>query len=67
MNIDKHIFLQGFNEMVNSGKTKIIFILLPGVKEFLNQHSKENDTYAAVQRALKVKYYSKFLCRMFVC
>ena len=46
-------FLQGFNETVNSG-TKIIFVLLPGVKEFLKQHSKTDITHAAIRRALKV-------------
>ena len=40
--------------MVNSG-TKLIFVLLPGVKEFLKQHSKSDKTCAMIKRALEVK------------
>ena len=39
--------------MINSG-TKLIFVLLPGVKEFLKQHSKTDKTYALIIRALEV-------------
>jgi len=44
--------------MVSSG-TKLIFILLPGVKEFLKQHSKTNNNYALVKRALEVSTNSQ--------
>jgi len=56
-----HIFckLQGFKDMVNSG-TKLIFILLPGVKEFLKQYSKTKNNYALVKRALDVSSNLQF-------
>ena len=39
--------------MVNSG-TRIVFVLFPGVKDFMKQYSKNNETYAMIRRALKV-------------
>ena len=46
-------FLQGFEEMINS-RSKIIFILLPGIKEYLKQHAKENHSCELILRAIKV-------------
>jgi len=42
--------------MVNSG-TKLIFVLLPGVKEHLKQHAKTDSTYVMIKRALEVNIF----------
>jgi len=52
--------IQGFNEMVNSG-TKIILVLLPGVKEHLKQHAKTDSNYVMIKRALEVNIFAKIL------
>jgi len=45
--------------MVNSGK-KLIFVLLPGVKEHLKQHIKTDSTYVMITRALEVRMFKTF-------
>ena len=35
-------------------KSKLIFILVPGMREYLRQHSSGDDTVRMVQRAAKV-------------
>ena len=46
--------------MINS-RSKLIFILLPGIKEHLKQHAKEDETFALIQRAVKVEIAFSFL------
>ena len=52
-NPGKIIPLQGFNEMINS-RSKLIFILLPGVQEHLKQNSKTDDVYKMIVSVMKV-------------
>jgi len=42
--------------MINS-RSKLIFILLPGIKEYLKQHAKNDSSCELIQRALKVLHY----------
>ncbi|XP_076819037.1 interleukin-1 receptor accessory protein-like 1 [Clavelina lepadiformis] len=46
---------QAFQTMIAS-KTKIIFILIPGIKEYLKQHAKTNDACLLIRTALKINY-----------
>ena len=44
---------QGFDEMINC-RSKLIFILLPGIKEYLKQHATDDVACSVIQRAIKV-------------
>ena len=52
-NPGKIIPLQSFNKMINS-RSKLIFILLPGVQEYLKQNSKTDDVYKMIVSVMKV-------------
>ena len=52
-NPGKIIPLQGFNKMINS-KTKLIFVLPPGVKEHLKQNSNTDDVCKMIVSVMKV-------------
>ncbi|XP_076813056.1 uncharacterized protein LOC143459699 [Clavelina lepadiformis] len=44
---------KGFEDMINS-KTKLIFILVPGIREYIKQHGAHDDTCRVISRAIKI-------------
>jgi len=45
--------MQGFEEMIKRD-SKLIFVLLPGIKEYIKQHSSNDKSFRLVQAAIKV-------------
>ena len=46
--------------MINS-KTKLIFILVPGIREYIKQHGAHDDTCRVISRAIKVSDFFLFV------
>ncbi|XP_078494879.1 uncharacterized protein LOC144749712 [Ciona intestinalis] len=44
---------QSFMKMIDSGR-KVIFILVPGIKEFIKQEGNEDETCRMIDRAIKL-------------
>ena len=62
-----NISIQGFEEMIHS-RTKLIFILLPGIKEYVKQHSRNDDSCRLMQRAIEVSFFKQTSqCLLFWC
>nr|CAB3266069.1 single Ig IL-1-related receptor-like [Phallusia mammillata] len=53
---------QGFITMIESG-SKMVFVLVPGMKEYINQHADTDDTYRMIKRATKINYAITWPCK----
>ena len=56
-------YVQGFEEMINYD-SKMIFVMLPGIKEFIKQRSAQDDSFRLVQAAIKVR--ALYFCARFI-
>jgi len=49
-----HAFLlQSFKAMIES-KYSLVFVLVPGIQEFLKQHSRSDETCKMIRKAIQV-------------